>query len=50
MNQIIVLLPVALFLGFLGLLAFVWSIRAGQYEDMKGAAERILEDDEDERT
>ena len=48
MNQIIILLPIALFLGLLGLLAFVWSIHNGQYDDMKGAAERIL-DDENER-
>lgn len=46
MNQVAILLPIALFLGFLGLVAFVWSIRAGQYDDMKGAAERILIDDD----
>ena len=50
MNQIIILLPIALFLGLLGLLGFVWSIHDGQYDDMKGAAERILldEDNRDE--
>ncbi|MEN2494913.1 MAG: hypothetical protein TECD_00823 [Hyphomicrobiaceae bacterium hypho_1] len=49
MNQIIILLPIALLLGFLGLIAFVWSIHNGQYDDMKGAAERILLDDIDEK-
>jgi cbb3-type cytochrome oxidase maturation protein len=48
MNQIAILLPVAMFLGLLGLVAFVWSIKAGQYDDMQGAAERILIDEDDE--
>jgi len=48
MNQIVILLPIALFLGFLGLLAFIWSINTGQYDDMQGAAERILLDENEE--
>ncbi|MCR9256789.1 MAG: cbb3-type cytochrome oxidase assembly protein CcoS [Alphaproteobacteria bacterium] len=40
------LIPCALFLGFLGLLAFFWSLRSGQYDDLDGAALRILDDDE----
>ncbi len=40
------LIPVALFLGGIGLLAFVWALRSGQYDDVDGAAERILIDDE----
>ena len=40
------LIPIALFLGLLGLGAFIWSLNTGQYEDLDGAAERILEDDE----
>ena len=47
MNQILVLIPVALGLGLLGLVAFVWSLNNGQYEDLEGAAERILEDETD---
>ena len=47
MTQIALLLPAALFLGGLGLLAFIWSINNGQYDDLEGAAERILVDDED---
>ena len=46
MSGLLVLLPVALFLGGLGLTAFLWSLRSGQYEDMDGAAERILIDDD----
>ena len=36
------LIPVALFLGALGLSGFLWALRSGQYEDHDGAAERIL--------
>lgn len=45
MNHLIFLIPIALFLGALGLGAFLWSLKSGQYEDMDGAAERILMDD-----
>lgn len=41
------LIPVALLLGFLGLAAFLWALRSGQFEDLDGAASRILFDDED---
>ena len=46
MNQLLFLVPVALLLGFVGLLAFLWSLRSGQYDDLDGAAERVLTDDE----
>lgn len=51
MSVLIYLLPMALGLGLLGLGAFLWSLRAGQYEDMDGAAVRVLSDDDiaDER-
>jgi len=39
------LIPVALFLGLLGVLAFMWALRSGQFEDLDGAAYRILEDE-----
>ncbi|CAN0555399.1 MAG: cbb3-type cytochrome oxidase assembly protein CcoS [Lentilitoribacter sp.] len=45
MNLILLLLPVALLLGFLGLCAFFWSLKSGQYDDPEGAAQRILNDD-----
>ena len=46
MDIMIFLIPAAVFLGALGLAAFLWSLRAGQYEDLDGAAHRILIDDE----
>jgi len=39
------LIPMALLMGGFGLAAFLWSLRAGQYEDMEGAAYRALEDE-----
>lgn len=45
MNILIVLIPVSLLLGGLGLVAFVWTLRGRQYEDPKGNAERILLDE-----
>jgi cbb3-type cytochrome oxidase maturation protein len=47
MTALIVLVPITLAMGAAGLLAFLWSMRAGQYEDLDGAAERILMDDDD---
>lgn len=49
MDALIFLIPVALGLGLLGLGAFLWSLKSGQYDDMEGAAERILFDDENEQ-
>jgi cbb3-type cytochrome oxidase maturation protein len=46
-NMLIYLIPVALFLGALGLVAFLWSLKNGQYEDLDGAAWRIMDDGED---
>jgi cbb3-type cytochrome oxidase maturation protein len=45
MNMLSVLIPIALGLGALGLAGFIWSLNNGQYDDLDGAAERILEDD-----
>jgi cbb3-type cytochrome oxidase maturation protein len=45
MSMLSILIPVALGLGALGLGAFIWSLNNGQYDDLDGAAERILEDD-----
>jgi len=36
----------ALLLGLIGLLAFLWSLRSGQYDDLDGAALRLLSDDD----
>lgn len=48
MTNLLILIPIALFLGGLGLAAFMWSIKSGQYDDMEGAATRVLLDDDDE--
>ena len=45
MTMLTILIPVALGLSALGLGAFLWSLSSGQYEDMDGAATRILQDD-----
>ncbi|MEM1383811.1 MAG: cbb3-type cytochrome oxidase assembly protein CcoS [Pseudomonadota bacterium] len=42
MTVLLILIPVALFLGGLGLAAFIWALRAGQYSDLEGDAARIL--------
>lgn len=47
MNIVLVLIPIALLLGLTGLVAFMWSLKSGQFDDLDGAALRILEDDED---
>lgn len=46
MDVLIILIPVALFLGGLGLVAFLWSLRSGQFDDLEGAKWRILADDD----
>ena len=48
MAGLLYLIPIALFLGLLGLAAFMWALRSGQFDDLDGAAERILFDDEDD--
>ncbi|MBV9824882.1 MAG: cbb3-type cytochrome oxidase assembly protein CcoS [Alphaproteobacteria bacterium] len=45
MTALLYLIPAALFLGLLGLAAFAWALRSGQYDDLDGAAARILFDD-----
>jgi cbb3-type cytochrome oxidase maturation protein len=47
MTIILILIPAALFLGGIGLAAFFWAMRSGQFDDLDGAAHRILFDDED---
>lgn len=46
MSGLLILIPVALLLGLLGLAAFFWALRSGQFDDLDGAAGRILFDDE----
>ncbi len=45
MSILLMLAPAAVMLGALGLAAFVWALKSGQYEDPEGAAARILLDD-----
>jgi cbb3-type cytochrome oxidase maturation protein len=46
MNVLIYLLPMALGLGFAGLFGFMWALKSGQYNDVDGAALRVLSDDD----
>jgi cbb3-type cytochrome oxidase maturation protein len=48
-DVIIYLIPLALFLGLLGLGAFLWALKSGQFDDLDGAAHRILFEDEEVR-
>jgi cbb3-type cytochrome oxidase maturation protein len=46
MDVLIFLVPLAIGLGLAGLFAFVWALRSGQYDDIDGAALRVLSDDD----
>lgn len=48
MEVLVILVPLALGLGLAGLLAFLWSLKSGQYDDLEGAAWRAIADDDDE--
>lgn len=45
MSILLYLLPIALLLGGMALLGFLWALRGGQFDDLEGAAGRILHDD-----
>ncbi len=45
MNGLLLLIPIALALGLCGLVAFLWALRSGQFDDLDGAAGRILFDE-----
>ena len=47
MDVLIWLIPLALGLGLLGLAAFLWALKSGQFDDLEGASHRILFDDDD---
>ncbi len=49
MNVLVYMLPLALGLGLIGLFAFLWALRSGQYNDIDGAALRVLSDDDIEK-
>ena len=46
MGALIYLIPISLVLGVVGLVAFLWTLRNGQYEDLEGSATRILTADD----
>jgi len=46
MNVLVYLVPLAIGLGLVGLFAFLWALRSGQYTDIDGAALRVLSDDD----
>ena len=46
MSGLTILIPIAICLGLLALAAFMWALRSGQYEDLEGASQRILDDDD----
>ncbi len=48
MNILLLLAPFSVFLGLMAVGAFIWTLRASQYDDIQGAAERILIDDDDQ--
>ena len=47
MNVLLLLIPVSLFLGGIGLAAFLWALRSRQYDDLEGDAARILFEEKD---
>ena len=47
MNTLLILIPISLAFGLLALAAFLWAQRSGQFDDLDGAANRILFDDDD---
>jgi cbb3-type cytochrome oxidase maturation protein len=49
MNVLIWLIPMAVGLGLIGLFAFLWALKSGQYSDIEGAALRVLSDDDIEQ-
>ena len=46
MEVLVILVPLALGLGLVGLIAFLWSLKSGQYDDLDGAAWRAIADEE----
>lgn len=46
MDVLVYLIPIALALGACGLVGFFWAMKSGQFDDLDGAAHRILSDDD----
>jgi cbb3-type cytochrome oxidase maturation protein len=47
MKDYFYLIPIALGLGLSALAAFMWSLKTRQYDDLEGAAVRILQEEDD---
>jgi cbb3-type cytochrome oxidase maturation protein len=47
MTVLLLLIPAALAIGGVGLAAFFWALRNGQFEDPDGNAARILIDEDE---
>ena len=47
MKDYFYLIPIALCIGITALATFMWSLKNGQYDDLEGAAERILHEETD---
>ena len=50
MTGLLYLIPIALCLGLAGLIAFMWALKSGQFEDLDGAAHRVLFDEDEAKT
>ena len=46
MNMLLILIPAALLLGLTALIAFLWALKNGQFDDLDGASARILIDED----
>ncbi|MEM1431018.1 MAG: cbb3-type cytochrome oxidase assembly protein CcoS [Pseudomonadota bacterium] len=49
MEVLAYLIPIALFLGGLGLAAFYWAVKTDQFDDPEGDARRILDEEYDDK-
>ena len=49
MSEFFYLIPISVILGAAGLVIFLWTLRDGQYEDLDGAAQRILYEEDEPR-
>jgi len=45
MDILLILIPIAVFLGLIGLVAFLWALKNKQFDDLEGEANRVLFDD-----
>jgi cbb3-type cytochrome oxidase maturation protein len=46
MSGLAITIPIAILMGLGALIAFLWALRSGQYEDIDGAGQRVLDDDD----